>query len=60
MFQLELNPTEKEILVSILEVCLSDLRMEIADTDSQDYRDVLKERKGVIVKTLSALGQAPS
>ena len=55
MFQLELNPVEKEILVSILEVVLADLRMEISDTDSQDYRDVLKERKKVVIKALSAL-----
>ncbi|MEZ4599861.1 MAG: hypothetical protein R2940_08735 [Syntrophotaleaceae bacterium] len=60
MYQLELNPMEKEILVSILEVELSDLRMEISNTDSQDYRDVLKERKQVIIKTLMALGVSPA
>ncbi len=59
MFQLDLKPEEQEILVSILEVCLSDLRMEIADTDSMDYRDVLKERKEVLIKTLAALGSSP-
>jgi len=59
MIQLDLNSEEHEILVSILEVCLSDLRMEIADTDSMDYRDVLKERKGVLIKTLTALGYSP-
>jgi hypothetical protein len=58
MLQLDLNSTEREILVSILEVCLSDLRMEIANTDSMDYRDVLKERKGVLIKSLAALGGA--
>jgi hypothetical protein len=57
MLQLELNPEEQEILTDILEVCLSDLRMEIADTDSQDYRGILKERKAVLIKTLAALGQ---
>jgi hypothetical protein len=31
--------------------------MEIADTDRQDFRDMLKERKGVIGKVLTALGQ---
>ena len=56
MFQLDLNPEEKDTLISILESCLSDLRMEIADTDSQDYRDVLKQRKGILLKTLGALG----
>lgn len=56
MFQLDLNSEEKDTLISILESCLSDLRMEIADTDSQDYRDVLKQRKGILLKTLGALG----
>jgi hypothetical protein len=59
MFQLELNPEEQKILTEILDVCLSDLRMEIADTDSQDYRGILKERKAVLIKTLAALGKAP-
>jgi hypothetical protein len=59
MFQLDLNPEEKEILISILETCLSDLRMEIADTDSQDYRDTLKQRKRVLSKALNALGYSP-
>ncbi|MGE4544567.1 MAG: hypothetical protein AB7D06_10730 [Pedobacter sp.] len=59
MFQLDLNPEEKDTLISILESCLSDLRMEIADTDSQDYRDVLKQRKGILLKTLVALGYSP-
>jgi hypothetical protein len=59
MFQLDLKPEEQEILMSILEVCLSDLRMEIADTDSMDYRDVLKERKQVLIKALAALGYSP-
>jgi hypothetical protein len=59
MFQLELNLEEQEILTDILAVCLSDLRMEIADTDSQDYRGILKERKAVLIKILAALGKAP-
>lgn len=60
MYHLDLNPEEHEILVSILEVSLSDLRMEIANTDSMDYRDVLKERKGVLIKALTALGCSPN
>ena len=59
MFQLDLNPEEKDTLISILESCLSDLRMEIGNTDSQDYRDVLKKHKGILVKTLGALGCSP-
>jgi hypothetical protein len=41
----------------VLKSYLSDLRMEIADTDRQDFRDMLKERKAVIGKVLTTLGQ---
>jgi hypothetical protein len=38
----------------VLEDTLSDLRMEIADTDLYDYRTMLKQRKAAIVKVLEA------
>lgn len=60
MMQLNLNPEENEILVGILGRCLSELRMEIANTDSQDYRDVLKQHKSVLAKTLEELGHSPT
>ncbi len=52
----ELSEDEKEILRDVLENDLSDLRMEIADTDSQDFREQLKVRKAAIRKLLDALG----
>ncbi|HWC06871.1 MAG TPA: hypothetical protein VG799_06445 [Gemmatimonadota bacterium] len=57
MIQLDLDDQDRETLVTVLKSYLSDLRMEIADTDRQDFRDMLKERKGVIGKVLTALGQ---
>jgi len=57
--QVDLTPEEERMLVEILESYLSDLRMEIADTDSKDFREMLKDRKAVIVKVLEALGAAP-
>jgi hypothetical protein len=57
--QVDLTPEEERMLVEILESYLSDLRMEIADTDSKDFREMLKARKAVIVKVLDALGAAP-
>lgn len=57
--QVDLTPEEERMLVEILESTLSDLRMEIADTDSKDFREMLKDRKAVIVKVLEALGAAP-
>ncbi len=57
MITMDLTAGELEILEHILENSLSDLRMEIAATDSMDFRDRLKERKRVIAKALAALGE---
>jgi hypothetical protein len=57
MIQLDLTPEEISILAEILESAHSDLRMEIADTDSKDFRDMLKGRKAVIAKALAELGR---
>jgi hypothetical protein len=53
MVNLELTPTEAEILKMVLENYLSDLRMEIAGTDSMDYREGLKARKMVLKKVVA-------
>ncbi len=56
MLELDLTEQERDMLRHVLESYLSDLRMEIADTDRQDFRDMLKGRKAVIQKVLGALG----
>lgn len=56
MIELNLTPDEVETLRQVLDSYLSDLRMEIADTDRQDFREMLKERKGVLMKVLEGLG----
>ncbi len=58
MFHLELNAEERELLREILDGCASDLRMEIAHTDRQDFRARLKRRKDVLNKVLAALETA--
>jgi hypothetical protein len=55
MVSLHLTVKEAAILASVLESYLSDLRMEIADTDRLEFRDALKERKDVIQKVLDAI-----
>jgi hypothetical protein len=55
MIQLNLTPEEKQILIDVLDGYLSDLRMEISDTDSFDFREGLKVRKGVVMKVLETL-----
>ena len=58
MIQLDLTKEEKDILTEILENDLSDLRMEITDTDSLDFREMLKKQKEVLKKVLETLRQA--
>lgn len=58
MLALNLDADERVILEHILESTLSDLRMEICDTDSMDFRDKLKDKKAVIGKLLDALRAA--
>lgn len=45
MIQLGLTENETLMLKAVLESYLSDLRMEIADTDRKDFRDILKDRE---------------
>jgi len=56
MIRLELTEHQKAILVDAIESYLSDLRMEISDTDSMDYREMLKNRKEVLGQILENLG----
>ena len=60
MLHLDLNPHELGILEHVLESYLSDLRMEIADTDRQAFRERLKERKAVLVRVLETIDAAGS
>ena len=55
MITLDLTDEEHEILTFVLKSYLSDLRMEIADTDRMAFRDMLKERKAVLLKVLDVL-----
>ncbi len=57
MLELDLDANEKSILKMVLESYLSDLRMEIADTDRMAFRDMLKERKAVLIKVIEALAE---
>ncbi len=54
---LELSHAETEQLQHALGGYLSELRMEIADTDSYDYRQNLKARKSVLNGILAKLAE---
>ena len=60
MVHLALKPTEAEVLRMVLESYLSDLRMEIANTDSMDYREKLKARKAVLRRIVTMIVDARS
>ncbi len=55
MRTLELSEEECAELKSILTSYLSDLRMEIADTESFDFRQGLKRREVFLKKLLHSL-----
>ncbi len=58
MVNLDLTDKERDILRAALESYLSDLRYEIGNTDSLDYRNNLKVNKAVLRKVADALGHA--
>jgi hypothetical protein len=60
VIQLDLSREEQLLLRELLEVQLSELRMEIAGTDRLEYRDLLRERKAVLMKVLDRLANEPA
>ena len=55
MIQLDLNDEEQQILVEVLGNYISDLSMEISDTDRLEFREMLKSRRRAIIKVLDIL-----
>jgi hypothetical protein len=52
---LDLQPEERDVLLEILEEALSDLRMELADTDNAGYKEELRKRKDILDHILKTL-----
>ena len=55
MTQLNLSDNEVSTLREVLRSYLSDLRMEIADTDQMAFREKLKQEEVVLKKILEVL-----
>jgi hypothetical protein len=55
VMQLSLEPKEQEILTWAIQSAVSDLGGEIADTENQEFREDLKERKTVLRNILQRL-----
>ncbi|MBI4542308.1 MAG: hypothetical protein HY705_04695 [Gemmatimonadetes bacterium] len=51
-----LTAEEAALLRQVLTGYLSDLRMEIADTDSRDFREKLKEEEAFLKRLIEQLG----
>ena len=58
MVDLRLTQSEAETLHKILETYLSDLRVEIADTDLKNFRETLKTEETFIKEFLQRLESA--
>ena len=56
MFRLELTDQEANTLRETLTMDLSDLRMEIAHTENQEFREELKEKENVLRSLIGRLG----
>lgn len=52
----EFTEREKEVLVEFLEEAIANLREEIAASDKEEYRNMLKERKETLKSVLAKLG----
>lgn len=55
MIQLDLTDDELGILKAALQSYISDLRMEIADTDNMDFRNALKAKEQVLTKVVERI-----
>jgi len=55
MLTLELTLEEARILMQMLEASISDMRMQISNTDNIRYKAMLKERKATLERILQTL-----
>ena len=58
MAQITLDAEEAQYLAAALRSYISDLRMEVAGTDSYDFREALKKQEAVLNHVLEQLGPA--
>jgi dGTP triphosphohydrolase len=57
MVKLELTEQQAKVLSEILDTFMSDLRMEIADTERKAWRDKMKEEEDFIKDLIKRLVQ---
>jgi L-2-hydroxyglutarate oxidase LhgO len=54
---IDLSASEADMLREICESALSDLRMEVAGTENQGFRESLKRREGFLAALLEKLSR---
>ena len=52
---IQLADEEAEVLRSVLEEYISELRMEVSNTDSMDFREVLKRKEEILKRVAGEL-----
>lgn len=57
VIQISLTNADAGMLREMLEDYLSDLRMEVAGTDSRDWREALKRREALLKRLLDELAR---
>ena len=55
MIQINLTQDEIQLLKTLLDTYLEDLRVEIHATDNMDYKEMLRSRKAILLKLMEAL-----
>jgi hypothetical protein len=48
MIKLDLSNDDVQILIDLLETAVSELRMEIMQTDNREYRKMLQQREAIL------------
>jgi hypothetical protein len=55
VISIDFTSAERKLLREMIDGMLSELRMEIADTDRLEYREMLRARKLVLQRMLDAI-----
>ncbi|MHB1339485.1 MAG: hypothetical protein ACYCYG_11790 [Bellilinea sp.] len=60
MIQLNLSTDEIQLLNNLVDSCMEDLRVEIHATDNMGYKEMLRERTGILMKLEAVLKESQS
>jgi len=55
MITLNIDTEEADILIELLDACISDMRVEIHSTENLDYKEMLKRKKEILIKLQTAI-----